>query len=91
MYQQFKFQAIDPDQGENNAVSYTILDPVNVNLNKEESFRDPPFIIDRATGEVFLNVKFNPEMKGYFDFTVLAEDKNLYNDTATVFVSSVPH
>lgn len=86
-FNNFVFQAFDADHGENAVVEYSIVGEINVNLNKDEPFRDQAFIVDKNTGEVFLNVKFSPDMKGYFDFTVMATDKDGQNDSATVFVS----
>ncbi|OWA53062.1 Cadherin-23 [Hypsibius exemplaris] len=81
-----KLTATDPDTGENAIIHYSLIGEIHVNLNVPETFRDAPFTLDKNTGEVFLNVKFTPDMKGYFDFNVTAEDRDGLNDTAKVFI-----
>ena len=67
-------------------ITYAILGDIDISLNVPQTFRDPPFAVDKDTGEVLLNTKFTPDLKGYFNFSVVARDKDGLQDISQVFV-----
>ncbi|GAV03230.1 hypothetical protein RvY_13685-2 [Ramazzottius varieornatus] len=81
-----KLTAIDADVRENAVVTYAILGDIEISLNVPQTFKDPPFAVDKDSGEVFLNTKFTSDLKGYFNFSVVAKDKDGLQDTAQVFI-----
>lgn len=82
-----KVEAIDRDDGVNADVSYYIEGPIRQTLSEGlENVRNMPFLIDEKSGEIQLNFDPQKGMKGYFDFTVLANDTDGLKDTAHVFI-----
>ncbi|XP_034949613.1 uncharacterized protein [Chelonus insularis] len=80
-------KAIDPDAGDNAAVSYYQVGKVHMTLTEGlDDMNIQPFLVDRLTGAVTLNFDPQPRMKGYFDFMVLANDTDGLHDTARVFI-----
>ncbi|XP_023245986.1 cadherin-23 [Copidosoma floridanum] len=80
-------QAKDSDSGENAIVKYYLIGKILMTLSEGfDNFHLQPFLVDENTGAIKLN--FDPQrgMKGYFDFTVLANDTHGLNDTAKVFI-----
>ncbi|KAL7302845.1 hypothetical protein TKK_0004077 [Trichogramma kaykai] len=80
-------KAVDADEGVNAEVTYYIIGKTQMTLTEGfENIQETPFLVDENTGAVILN--FDPQrgMKGYFDFTVLANDTDGLQDTARVFI-----
>ncbi|KAF5272299.1 hypothetical protein FQR65_LT04956 [Abscondita terminalis] len=79
--------ADDIDQGVNAEVSYYLLGTIRMTLTEGlENLRTQPFLVDRETGNIQLNFDPQQGMKGYFDFTVLANDTGGFYDKAHVFI-----
>lgn len=51
-----------------------------------DSIQYPPFLVDIATGAIYLNFDPQKGMKGYFDFQVLVNDTGGLYDTARVLI-----
>lgn len=51
-----------------------------------DNVRSDPFLLNKKTGEISLNFDPQKDMKGYFEFDVLANDTDGYSDTAKVNV-----
>lgn len=48
-----------------------------------------PFLLDRDSGEISLNFDPQEDMKGYFEFQILANDTDGLSDSAIVKVLKV--
>ncbi|EEC14436.1 conserved hypothetical protein [Ixodes scapularis] len=84
-------RAVDLDDGINSLVSYYLVGEIRRTLSEGlESLTGPPFLINHRTGELSLNFYPQRGMKGYFDLTVVANDTQGLQDSARVFVSTVP-
>lgn len=82
-----QIKAIDRDQGINAKVSYYVLGEVHKTLTEGlENVNAEPFLVDEATGFIHLNFDPLKGMKGYFDFRVIVNDTDGYQDTAHVFI-----
>ncbi|KAL2733633.1 cadherin-23 [Vespula maculifrons] len=80
-------KAIDLDAEDNGVVSYYQVGKMHMTLTEGlDDIQLQPFLVHKHTGAVSLN--FDPQrgMKGYFDFTVLANDSQGLMDTAKVFI-----
>jgi hypothetical protein len=51
-----------------------------------ENLRLDPFILNRRNGEISLNFDPRKDMKGYFEFDILANDSAGFYDTSRVFI-----
>lgn len=79
--------AHDKDQGLNGKVSYYMVGEVHKTLTEGlENVNAEPFLVDVDTGMVHLNFDPLKGMKGYFDFRVVANDTDGFQDTAHVFI-----
>ncbi|KAL1123291.1 hypothetical protein AAG570_002377 [Ranatra chinensis] len=82
-----QIKAIDVDIGVNAEVSYYMTGETKMTLSEGmENIQQPPFLVDRQSGSIFLNFDPQKGMKGYFDFTVIANDTGGLMDTAKVFI-----
>lgn len=80
-------KATDADAGPNAVISYYINGPIRRKLSEGlDSVKQEPFLLNRLTGEVSLNFDPRKNMKGYFEFDVIANDTAGLKDTAKVFV-----
>ena len=80
-------KAVDPDSGSNGEVKYYINGSIIRKLSTGfESIRSDPFILNRRNGEISLNFDPRKDMKGYFEFDILANDSAGFYDTARVFI-----
>lgn len=80
-------RAVDADAGPNGLVRYAIRGEQRANEAEAlDSVRAEPFAIDEQTGEISLNFDPQRDMKGYFEFDVLANDTGGLQDTARVKV-----
>ncbi|XP_058798620.1 cadherin-23 isoform X2 [Phymastichus coffea] len=80
-------KATDLDSGENAIVKYYLIGKIQMTLTEGlDNIQLQPFLVDETTGAVTLNFDPQRRMKGYFDFTVLANDTAGFNDTARVFI-----
>ncbi len=80
-------KAIDSDIGSNSVVNYYIISDVKQSLTEGlDTISSEPFIINRITGEISLNFDPQKDMKGYFEFDVLANDTDGLADSAKVYV-----
>ncbi|XP_067000515.2 cadherin-23 [Anabrus simplex] len=80
-------KAIDLDIGENAEISYYQIGQIQMSLTEGlENVQNQPFLVDVKTGGVILNFDPQKGMKGYFDFTVLANDTDGFQDKAHVFI-----
>lgn len=76
-------KAIDLDSGLNAEVRYYINGTIRRKLSiGMDSVRSDPFILNKRTGEVSLNFDPQREMKGYFEFDLIANDSSGLKDTA---------
>lgn len=80
-------KAVDLDSGSNAEVKYFI----NGTIRRKLSFgfdgvRADPFILNRRNGEISLNFDPQKDMKGYFEFDVIANDTDGFCDTSKVFI-----
>lgn len=79
--------ATDPDAAANAVVRYYLVGEVHRTLAEGlDAVARPPFLVDERTGAVVLNFDPQPDMKGYFDFIVLANDTAGQQDVAHVFI-----
>lgn len=82
-----QIKAHDRDQGLNAKVSYYKLGEVHKTLAEGlENVTPEPFLVDAETGLIHLNFDPLKGMKGYFDFRVIANDSDGFQDTAHVFI-----
>ncbi|CAG9818294.1 unnamed protein product [Phaedon cochleariae] len=80
-------RADDADLGKNALISYYTVGEIRMTLTEGlDSLERPPFLVDQDTGAVQLNFDPQREMKGYFDFMVLANDTGGLQDVARVFI-----
>jgi cadherin 23 len=80
-------KAVDKDMGANSVVNYYIISEVRQTLTEGlDTLSAEPFAINRITGEISLNFDPQKDMKGYFEFDVLANDTDGLADSARVFV-----
>nr|XP_023023050.1 cadherin-23 [Leptinotarsa decemlineata] len=80
-------RAEDADIGRNALISYYIIGRIQMTLTEGlDNLERPPFLVERETGAVRLNFDPQREMKGYFDFAILANDTGGLQDTARVFI-----
>ncbi|XP_060850417.1 cadherin-23-like [Rhopalosiphum padi] len=83
-----QIKAIDADKGNNAELSYYIV-PGSLEVSLAEgldSIQYPPFLVDIATGVIYLNFDPQKGMKGYFDFQVVVNDTGGLYDTARVLI-----
>lgn len=81
-------KAVDADIGANSVVNYYIISDVKQTLSEGlDTLSAEPFVINRISGEISLNFDPQKDMKGYFEFDVLANDTDGLADSAKVFVS----
>lgn len=82
-----QLKAIDLDAGKNGKISYYQLGDIQRTLAEGlDNLKIAPFLVNRDTGHIMLNFYPQKGMKGYFDFTVLANDTDGFKDTAHVFI-----
>uniref|UniRef100_T1KWL6 Cadherin domain-containing protein n=2 Tax=Tetranychus urticae TaxID=32264 RepID=T1KWL6_TETUR len=78
-------KAIDADEGPNAVVNYFIVGPQRRKLSIGlDTIKDDPFLVNRKTGEIGLNFDPRKDMKGYFEFQIIANDSRGLHDTAKV-------
>lgn len=51
-----------------------------------DNVRSDPFLLNKKSGEISLNFDPQKDMKGYFEFDVMANDTDGFFDTAKVNV-----
>lgn len=69
-------------------VNYYIIGPIKRKLSEGlDTIKGDPFLISRKSGEISLNFDPQRDMKGYFEFEVLANDTDGLADSAKVYVS----
>uniref|UniRef100_A0A1B0B4Y0 Cadherin domain-containing protein n=1 Tax=Glossina palpalis gambiensis TaxID=67801 RepID=A0A1B0B4Y0_9MUSC len=82
-----RVEATDLDEGENAKITYYQVGEIRQTLSEGlENVKTSPFLVDRETGEIQLNFDPQKDMKGYFDFMVLANDSVGMKDVARVFI-----
>uniref|UniRef100_A0A182JWJ6 Cadherin domain-containing protein n=1 Tax=Anopheles christyi TaxID=43041 RepID=A0A182JWJ6_9DIPT len=80
-------KAMDKDDGLNGLVRYYRHGEVRKTLAEGlDDLRSDPFLVDTDTGKVLLNFFPQKSMRGYFDFSVLANDSYGCHDRAHVFI-----
>jgi hypothetical protein len=80
-------KANDADHGNNAKIFFSQFGNIHRTLAEGlDTIQDPSFVIEKDTGEIKLNFDPQKGMKGYFDFSVAAYDKDGLNDTAHVFI-----
>ncbi|GFG38793.1 hypothetical protein Cfor_02805 [Coptotermes formosanus] len=80
-------KAVDLDVGENAVINYYQIGRIQQTLTEGlENVQKPPFLVNKETGAVLLNFDPQKGMKGYFDFMVLANDTDGFQDMARVFI-----
>ncbi|KAI1285730.1 Cadherin-23 [Halotydeus destructor] len=80
-------KASDADAGVNSQISYYVYGPIRRSLDVGlDHLQQDPFLVNRRTGEISLNFDPRKEMKGYFEFQVLANDTGGLYDTANVYI-----
>lgn len=83
-------QAVDMDSGLNAEIKYYITSPIVRKMSIGlENVRSDPFLLNKKTGEISLNFDPQKDMKGYFEFDILANDTDGFYDTAKVNVSKI--
>ena len=83
----FQWKAVDLDSGSNAEVKYYINGTIKRKLSMGfENLRLDPFILNRRNGEISLNFDPRKDMKGYFEFDILANDSAGFYDTSRVFI-----
>lgn len=82
-----EIKAVDNDVGANSVLNYYIISEVRQTLTEGlDTISAEPFVINRITGEISLNFDPQNNMKGYFQFDVLANDTDGLADSAKVYV-----
>lgn len=82
-----QIRAHDRDEGANSKITYFMLGEVHKTLTEGlENVNAEPFLVDVDSGFVHLNFDPLKGMKGYFDFRVVANDTDGFQDTAHVFI-----
>ena len=78
-------QAIDLDEGANGKIRYSIIgSPQSNDAEFLENIKNEPFVVNADNGDISLNFDPQLNMKGYFDFYVMANDTDNLQDTARV-------
>lgn len=78
-------KAIDPDEGPNGKIRYSIIGSSQSNdAEFLENFKNEPFVVNSDNGEISLNFDPQLNMKGYFEFEVMANDSDNLQDLAKV-------
>ncbi|ETN63913.1 hypothetical protein AND_004358 [Anopheles darlingi] len=82
-----QLKAHDDDDGLNGLVRYYRLSEIRKTLAEGlDELRSDPFLVDADTGQVLLNFFPQKSMRGYFDFSVTANDSFGCADRAHVFI-----
>lgn len=82
-----QLKAVDFDSGVNAEVKYFINGSIRRRLSVGlDGVRADPFILNRRNGEISLNFDPQKDMKGYFEFDVIANDTDGFFDTCKVFI-----
>lgn len=82
-----RVEASDIDEGINGKVNYYQVGEIQKTLAEGlDNIKTAPFLVDRHTGAISLNFYPQKGMKGYFDFMVLANDTDGFQDVAHVFI-----
>lgn len=82
-------KAVDADSGPNGEVKYHINGTIRrrgPSFGFEGMRMESPFLLNRKTGEITLNFDPRKDMKGYFEFDVIANDSAGFFDSAKVFI-----
>ncbi|XP_076350899.1 cadherin-AgCad1-like isoform X2 [Tachypleus tridentatus] len=79
-------QATDLDEGENAVVHYKLVGDFKVKKDENIEHIETPFYVNSVSGEVALNFYPKSDMKGDFDFDVMAYDKDNLNSTTQVLI-----
>lgn len=86
-----QLKATDADAGPNAVVSYHLQGAIKRRLSVGlENLKSDPFLLNRRSGEISLNFDPQKDMKGYFEFDVVANDTDGLADSAKVYVSVLP-
>lgn len=87
-----EIKAIDNDVGANSIVRYYIKGQIRKLLSEGlDSIVKEPFLLNPITGEISVNFDPQKDMKGYFEFDVIANDTDGKSDSAKVYVSQSCH
>lgn len=78
--------AIDADEGENAIVTYQLIGDITIKKGENLAGINDFFHLNKTTGQILLAFQPTSEMKGHFNFTVMAKDKDNLNDTAYVLI-----
>ncbi|XP_022257020.1 cadherin-23-like [Limulus polyphemus] len=78
--------ASDPDEGENAVVYYKLIGDFKVKKDENIEHIETPFYVNNVSGEVILNFYPKSDMKGHFDFDVMAYDKDNLNSSTQVLI-----
>ncbi|XP_076329384.1 cadherin-23-like [Tachypleus tridentatus] len=78
--------ANDPDEGENAVVFYKLNSDFKMNNAENIEEIKAPFYVNKTTGEVILNFHPKSNMKGHFDFDVMAYDHDNLNSITKVLI-----
>ncbi|XP_052863308.1 cadherin-23 [Anopheles cruzii] len=82
-----QLKAHDADDGLNGLVRYHRHSDIRKTLAEGlDDLRSDPFLVDAETGQVVLNFFPQKSMRGYFDFSVTANDSYGCSDRAHVFI-----
>uniref|UniRef100_A0A182ISV2 Cadherin domain-containing protein n=1 Tax=Anopheles atroparvus TaxID=41427 RepID=A0A182ISV2_ANOAO len=82
-----QLKAHDDDDGPNGLVRYYRHGEIRKTLaDGLDELRSDPFLVDTDTGKVLLNFFPQKSMRGYFDFSVTANDSYGCHDRAHVFI-----
>uniref|UniRef100_A0A182PGR0 Cadherin domain-containing protein n=1 Tax=Anopheles epiroticus TaxID=199890 RepID=A0A182PGR0_9DIPT len=82
-----QLKATDKDDGLNGLIRYHRQGEVRKTLAEGlDDLRSDPFLVDAETGKVLLNFFPQKSMRGYFDFSVTANDSYGCHDRAHVFI-----
>ncbi|XP_058129586.1 cadherin-23 [Anopheles ziemanni] len=82
-----QLKANDADDGPNGLVRYYRHGEIRKTLAEGlDELRTDPFLVDIETGKVLLNFFPQKSMRGYFDFSVTANDSYGCHDRAHVFI-----
>ncbi|XP_022254982.1 cadherin-23-like, partial [Limulus polyphemus] len=81
-----RVSADDPDEGENAVVFYELNSDFKMNNAENIEEIKAPFYVNKTTGEVILNFHPKSNMKGHFDFDVIAYDHDNLNSITKVLI-----
>uniref|UniRef100_A0A182QBJ4 Cadherin domain-containing protein n=1 Tax=Anopheles farauti TaxID=69004 RepID=A0A182QBJ4_9DIPT len=82
-----QLKATDEDDGANGLIRYYRHGEVRKTLAEGlDELRSDPFLVDAETGKILLNFFPQKSMRGYFDFSVTANDSYGCHDRAHVFI-----